>query len=61
MNEIALVGLEWRSGYGTALLVGESRDRFPVTGDFFRGISQFQTQLLKMSIRIFQGVKSAGA
>jgi len=26
---------------GTALLVGGSRDRSPVTGDFFRGIRQF--------------------
>ena len=26
-------GLGWRSGYGTALLVGGSRDRSPVTGD----------------------------
>ena len=46
--------------------VGGSRDRSPVTGDFFRGITQFHvplgsTQPLKMSTRIFLGVKTAGA
>jgi len=55
-------GLGWRS----ALLVGGSRDRSPVTGDFFWSIRQFHvpwrsTQPLKMSTRILLGVKTAGA
>ena len=46
-------GLGWRSGSGTALLVGGSRDRSPVTGDFFPGHQTVpcalgSTQSLKM-------------
>ena len=35
---------------GTALLVGESRDRSPVTGDFFRGIRQFHVPWGRLSL-----------
>ena len=34
----------------TALLVGRSRDRFPVTGDFFRGIRQFHVPWGRLSL-----------
>jgi hypothetical protein len=49
-----------------ALLVGGSRDRSPVTGDFFTGHQTVScvlgsTQPLKMSTRIFLGIKTAGA
>jgi len=54
-------GLGWRSGYGTALLVGGSRDRSPVTGDQTVPCALGSTQPLKMSTRIFLGVKTAGA
>jgi hypothetical protein len=55
-------GLGWCSGYGTALLVGGSRDRSPVTGDFFPGHQRdpcalVSTQPLKMSTRIFLGYR----
>ena len=43
-------GLGWRSGYGTAQLVGGSRDRSPVTGDFFRGIRQFHMPWGRLSL-----------
>jgi len=51
---------------GTALLVRGSRDGSPVTGDFFPGHQTVpcalgSTQPLKMSTRIFLGVKTAGA
>jgi len=39
-------GLGWRSG----LLVGGSRDRSPVTGDFFRGIRQFHVPRGRLSL-----------
>ena len=47
-------------------LVGGSRDRSPVTGDFFPGHQTVpcalgSTQPLKMSTRIFLGIKTAGA
>jgi len=45
-------------GVGTALLVGGSRDRSPVTGNFFRGIRQFHVPWGRL--RIFLGVKTAG-
>jgi len=50
----------------TALLVGGSQDRSLVTGDFFPGHQTVpcalgSTQPLKMSARIFLGVKTAGA
>jgi hypothetical protein len=54
------------SYYFAALLVGGSRDRSPLTGDFFRDHQTVpcalrSTQPLKMSTRIFLGVKTAGA
>jgi hypothetical protein len=41
-------GLGWRRG--TALLVGGSRDRSPVTGDFFRGIRQLHVPWGRLSL-----------
>jgi len=34
----------------TALLVGGSRDRSPVTGDFFKGIRQFHVPWGRLSL-----------
>jgi len=50
----------------TALLVGGSLDRSPVTGDFFPGRQTVpcalgSTQSPKISTRIFLGVKTSGA
>jgi len=42
--------LGWRSGQGTALLVRGSRDRSPVTGDFFQGIRQFHVPWGRLSL-----------
>jgi hypothetical protein len=60
--------LGWRSGKGTALLAGRSRDRSPVVslGIFFSVASDNfmcpgSTQPLKMSTRILLGVTTAGA
>jgi hypothetical protein len=61
------VVLGWRSGLGTAVLVGRSRDRSPVVslGTFSvasdNSMCPGSTQPLKMSTRIFLGVKTAGA
>jgi hypothetical protein len=50
-------GLGWRSGKGTALLVGRSRDRFPVMKFFSVATTEpcslGSTQPLKMSTRDF--------
>jgi hypothetical protein len=59
------LGLGWRSGKGTALLVGRSQDRSPVVslGIFSvasdNSMCPGSTQLLKMSARILLGVKAA--
>jgi hypothetical protein len=39
----------WRSCEGITLLVGGSRDRSPVTEDFFRGIRQFHVPWGRLS------------
>jgi hypothetical protein len=54
-------GLGSRSGEGTALLVGGSRDRSPVTGDFFWGIRQFHVPSKNEYQDIPGGIKTAGA
>jgi hypothetical protein len=54
-------GLGWRSGKGTALPVGGSRDRSSVAGVFFPGHILGSIESLKMNTRIFLGVKTAGA
>ena len=57
----------WGSGYGAALLVRRSRDRSPVVslGIFSeasdKSMCPGSTQPLKMSTRIFLGVKAACA
>ena len=60
-------GLGYRSGYGTTLHVGRTRDRFQaVTLGIYSAAADIpvcpgSTQPLKMSTRIFLGVKAAGA
>jgi len=62
-------GTRWRSGWGTALQIGRSRDRFPMVSEFFIDNSSGRTMALGLTQPLTEittgniswGVKAAGA